>query len=224
MVRAMKRKVSMIVLAAGSGSRMGAPKALLRLRSGTSVLEHHVHTMAAAHAWGEVQQSEDSLEIIVVLGASADVARPLVPAKARVVENPDFASGMGSSLQVGLRAVAADAEAAIVTLVDLPETPVEAYRRLVEHSGTEVLARCTWNTALGHPVMIGRDLISEAIAACHEDRGARSLFRERSCQVLDIECGDLLAPGVTGNRDVDTPADAQAQGLVLPTTGMSDHA
>ncbi|MGO2424575.1 MAG: NTP transferase domain-containing protein, partial [Brevibacterium aurantiacum] len=48
MVKAMKRKVSMIVLAAGCGSRMGAPKALLRLPMGTSLLEHHVLTMAQA--------------------------------------------------------------------------------------------------------------------------------------------------------------------------------
>lgn len=214
----MKRKVSMIVLAAGSGSRMGTPKALLRLRAGTPLLEHHVQTMAEARGPGE------PMEIIVVLGGAANLARPLVPSAARVVENPDFATGMGSSLQVGLRAVSADAEAAIVTLADVPETPVEAYRRLLEHTGPDVLARCTWNAAPGHPVLIGRKLIPRAIAACHEDIGAKDLFRDLSNQVLDIECGDLLAPGITENKDVDTPTEARAHGLVLPTIGMSDDA
>ncbi|MGO2377682.1 nucleotidyltransferase family protein, partial [Brevibacterium aurantiacum] len=112
MVKAMKRKVSMIVLAAGCGSRMGAPKALLRLPMGTSLPEHHVLTMAQATQTTKAaaRGSEDPVEIIVVLGASADRARPLIPESARVVENPDFATGMGSSLQVGLRAVAADTE------------------------------------------------------------------------------------------------------------------
>lgn len=226
MVKAMKRKVSMIVLAAGCGSRMGAPKALLRLRTGTSLLEHHVQTMAQAAQTtkAEAQGSEDPVEIIVVLGASADRARPLIPESARVVENPDFATGMGSSLQVGLQAVAADTEAAIVTLVDLPDTPAEAYRRLLEHSGTEVLARCTWNATPGHPVMIGRELIPRAIAACHDETGAKDLFRELSNQVIGIECGELLPPGASGNSDVDTAAEAQAHGLIVPTTGMSDHA
>ena len=227
MVRAMKRKVSMIVLAAGSGSRMGLPKALLRLRAGTPLLEHHVLTMVQA------QGPEDPFEIIVVLGASASLARPLVPSIARVVENSEFSTGMGSSLQTGLRAVSDDAEAAIVTLVDLPDTPVDAYRRLRERASPEVLARCTWNRVHGHPVMFGRDLFQRAITACHGDIGAKDLFRELSAQILDIECGDLLASGITGNNDVDTPSQAEAHGLVLPpvapggvlpTTGMSDHA
>lgn len=199
-------RVSMIVLAAGQGSRLGVPKVLLRKDDGTSLLSRHVRAMAAV----------DPAEILVVLGAGAHEARALIPHGVKTILNPDFEMGMGRSLQAGLRAADPQSNAAVVTLVDLPDTPAEIYPRLVDRVADDVLARCAWDSIPGHPVMFGRDWIPRAIDACHGDSGAKRLFREVPESVSLIEGGDLLAPGANGNFDVDTPAQAAARAIHLP--------
>lgn len=203
-----KPHLSMIILAAGRGARIGIPKVLLRMRDGTPLVAHHVAAMA----------SVDPAEIIVVLGEEARQARSLIPGNAQAVFNPDYASGMGSSLQVGLKSVAPDSAAAVITLVDLTDIPAEVYPRFVEQANDDVIARCTWNSVPGHPVMFGHNRIAEAIDACHDDVGAKRLFNESPGRVTMIESGDLLAPGTDGNFDVDTQAQAQARGIRLPET------
>lgn len=199
-------RLSMIVLAAGQGSRMGAPKVLLRTDDGTSLLAHHVEAMAAV----------GPAEIIVVLGAGADEARSLIPQGVRTVVNSDHEMGMGGSLRAGLRAVDPRSNAVVVTLVDLTDTPAEIYPRLVEHAAGDVLARSAWDSVPGHPVMFGRDWIPRAIEACTGDSGAKQLFMQASESATLIEGGDLLAPGADGNFDVDTPAQAALRGIRLP--------
>lgn len=125
---------------------------------------------------------------------------------------------MVSSLQVGLKAVAPDSAAAVITLADLTDIPAEVYPRFVEQANDDVIARCTWNSVPGHPVMFGRNRIAEAIDACHDDAGAKRLFNESPGRVTMIESGDLLAPGTDGNFDVDTQAQAQTRGIRLPET------
>lgn len=160
-------RVSMIVLAAGKGSRMGTPKVLLRMNDGTSLLSHHLRALAAV----------DPAEILVVLGAGAHQAQSLIPDGVKTILNLDHAMGMGRSLQTGLRAVDPHSNVAVVTLVDLTDTPAEIYPRLIENATDGVLARCTWGSVPGHPVMFGRKWISRAIEACGGDSGAKRLFR-----------------------------------------------
>ncbi|WP_342589872.1 nucleotidyltransferase family protein [Brevibacterium permense] len=193
-------------MAAGKGSRMGTPKVLRRVNDGTSLLSHHLRALAAV----------DPAEILVVLGAGAHQAQSLIPEGVKTILNLDHAMAMGRSLQTGLRAVDPHSNVAVVTLVDLTDTPAEIYPRLIENATDGVLARCTWGSVPGHPVMFGRNWISRAIDACGGDSGAKRLFREASDSVTLIEGGDLLTPGANGPFDVDTPAQAAARGINLP--------
>lgn len=90
-----RRAVAGLVLAAGGGTRMGAPKALLRDAEGTA----WVARACAALRDGGCD------EVTVVLGAAADEARALVPPWARVATADDWAEGMGASLRAGLDAL-----------------------------------------------------------------------------------------------------------------------
>ena len=102
-----------LLLAAGAGTRMGKPKALMRDPDGTSWLSRTV----------AVLQEGGCEAVTVVLGASADDAAPLLEdTGAAVVVAEDWSEGMGASLRAGLRALAgSDAVAAVVMLVDLPD-------------------------------------------------------------------------------------------------------
>jgi molybdenum cofactor cytidylyltransferase/nicotine blue oxidoreductase len=94
---------------------------------------------------------------------------------------------------------APDADAVVVSLVDLPDVTGEVVRR-VAHLGTDpgVLARATYDGEPGHPVLLGRDHWAGVAASATGDRGARDYLATHT--VFEVECGDLA----TG-RDRDTP-------------------
>lgn len=173
-----------LLLAAGAGRRMGGPKALQRDPDGTSWLLRSVASLAPCGG------------VTVVLGAGAAEAARLLPWSVDVVLNPEWESGMGSSLRAGLDAMPADAEAALVSLVDLPDvTSAVAARVLAAATGPGALARAAYDHRPGHPVLLGRDHWRAAGASAVGDRGARDVLGE----ALLVECGDLA-----GGEDVDS--------------------
>ena len=186
--------VAGVLVAAGGGSRMGRPKALVHDADGTSWLQRSLDVLTEAGC--------DHL--LVVLGAGADEAQALVPEGVRVVVADDWETGMAASLSTGLAALQHDdGEVALITLVDLPDVGADAARRvLAAAAGPTSLARATYDGRPGHPVLMGRDHWFPAAAAVEGDEGARDYLRDHGC--VDVECGDLA----TG-RDVDRPTEAQ---------------
>jgi CTP:molybdopterin cytidylyltransferase MocA len=187
-----------LLLAAGAGRRMGAPKALLRDDRG----EPFVRRSVAALREGGCD------DVIVVLGAESDRAAALLDEGVSVVVADDWAEGMGASFRAGLAAAAlTEASCALVSLVDLPDVGPAVVRRVVDQAGCGpgVLARAAYDGVPGHPVLIGRDHWSGVTATARGDRGARDYLAAHPPRLL--ECGDLA----TG-QDVDTP-DHLRQGL-----------
>jgi CTP:molybdopterin cytidylyltransferase MocA len=170
-------EVTGIVLAAGAGTRAGGPKALLRMPDGTPWVELSV----AALLGGGCSR------VIVVLGAQAPAVRPLVPADDRVttVVAMEWEAGMSESLRIGL--AAADGEAALITLVDLPELPVGVVERVLSAEGA--LRQATFGGRPGHPVYIEAEHWVPLAATLSGDRGARAYLVEHG--VSEIECADL---------------------------------
>ena len=176
-----------LLLAAGAGRRLGTPKALVRDEAGTSWLARSVAVLLDGGC--------DA--VTVVLGAAADQASRLVPAgPVTVVVADDWDEGMGASLRAGL-AVVPYAEAALVSLVDLPDVGADVVRRVVAAcTGPASLARAAYDGVPGHPVLLGRDHWPGVAATAAGDAGARDYLRARD--VTLVECADLA----TG-RDVD---------------------
>src|SRR3954451_21983990 len=77
---------------------------------------------------------------LVVLGAEADRVRAAAPQLPPTVINPDWASGLGSSLRAGLAALdGTPAEAALVLLVDMPGVTPLAVRRIAALAARDAL-------------------------------------------------------------------------------------
>src|SRR4051794_22994824 len=100
--------------------------------------------------------------VTVVLGAQVSQARALLDGEdVRVVVADDWAEGMGASLRAGLRALAeSDDDAAVVSLVDLPDLVPEVVRRVVARgggAGPAALGRASFAGEPGHPGLPGRD-------------------------------------------------------------------
>ena len=119
--------------------------------------------------------------MVVVLGASADEARPLLDAHdVTIVVAHDWEEGMGASLRAGLGHLQhGEATRCVVTLVDLPDVGPRVVRRLLDRPDTEdVLARATYDGRPGHPVLLGRAHWAGVVEAATGDQGARALPRE----------------------------------------------
>lgn len=184
-----------LLLAAGGGSRMGTPKALVADPSGGSFVERGVRVL----------RDGGCSPVVVVVGAEAEQAGELARTAGAdlVVEVPDWAQGQSASLRSGIAAVqATDAEVACVLLVDLPDVGPEVVAKVCRAAGEsrDALARAAYQGVPGHPVVLGRDHWQGVLDLAAGDKGARDYLAAHEHQL--VECGDLA----TG-RDVDTPAD-----------------
>ena len=188
------RRVAGLLLAAGGGRRMGRPKALLDDPSGGSFVERGLRVL----------RDSGCDPVVVVLGAGALEARPLVTAADTVVVAADWAQGQSTSLRAGLEAVAAvPVDAVVVLLVDLPDVGADVVRRVREATAGEgpvALGRAAYRGAPGHPVVLGRDHWAGVLDLLAGDRGARDYLAAHPHTV--VECGDLAS-----GADADTPAD-----------------
>ena len=186
-----------ILLAAGEGSRLGRPKALVEL-GGQTLAERGVTLLRDGGAD----------PVLVVTGAA-----PVRVHGARTVHNPDWRTGMGTSLAAGLRAldeVGDGAGAAVIALADQPLVGPEAVRRLITayHNGASV-AVATYHGQPRNPVLIAREHWPAVLALAIGDAGARPFLRARPELVTLVECGDTGSPD-----DVDTPEDlARVRGV-----------
>lgn len=178
-----------ILLAAGSGSRMGGPKALVADERGSWLLRAC-----------SVLRDGGCDDVIVVIGASATDAQAVLDGvDVDVVEATDWRDGMSASLRAGLeRATHRDADAALIHLVDLPDVGPDVVRRIASLAAPSSLARATYDETPGHPVLIGRDHWSEVIGSVAADRGARDFLAAQ--EVMEVDCSDLAS-----GRDIDRP-------------------
>jgi CTP:molybdopterin cytidylyltransferase MocA len=193
--------VAGVLLAAGEGSRFGQPKALVEL-NGQTLAERGVNLLRAGGAQ----------PILVVTGAV-----PIEINGTHAVYNPEWRTGMGSSLRAALQALSrtsttpasasgidtASIGAVVVALADQPLVGPEAVARLIAayRDGASV-AVAAYDGQPRNPVLLAREHWAEVIATAAGDQGARTFLRTRPDVVTLVECGDTGRPD-----DIDTPAD-----------------
>jgi CTP:molybdopterin cytidylyltransferase MocA len=183
----MTARVAGILLAAGQGSRLGQPKALIDV-GGRPLAARGVALLRDGGA----------APVIVVTGATA-VDLPGV----LTVHNPRWRTGMGSSLAAGLATVPDGCSAAVVALVDQPLVGTQSVRRLLAaHQAGASVAVAAYAGRPRNPVLLAREHWPEVIALAAGDSGAREFLRAHPDLVTLVECGDTGRPD-----DIDTPAD-----------------
>lgn len=171
-----------LLLAAGAGTRMGRPKALVRAADGEPWLVRGVRALTEGGC----------TQVSVVLGAAAEEALPLLEGTgATAVVAADWEDGMSASLHAGLAAaLTTDADVVVVTLVDLPDVGADVVRRLLDpRPGPATLRRASYAGRAGHPVVLGRDHWAGIDDTARGDRGARDYLARQVVEA--VECGDL---------------------------------
>jgi CTP:molybdopterin cytidylyltransferase MocA len=110
------------------------------------------------------------------------------------VDNPDWATGLASSLQAGLTALEADLgiDAVVVNLVDTPCVGREHLRRVSSalHGGATA-AVATYEGTARTPVGLTREVWVDVARTVAGDEGARGWLRAHPHLVTEVECTDL---------------------------------
>ena len=197
-------RVSAIVLAAGQSSRFragGGPDLtkLVAKLDGKPIVRRVVEAALVTKA----------RPVAVVTGyARAVVESAVADLEVSFAFNPNFASGLASSLSVGLLATPRDVAGVLVLLGDMPLIEPRLVDALIE----AFLAREGALAAIpltegrrGNPVLLGRGIFGAAMRL-KGDEGARKLIgalNER--ELVEVDASNM---GVT--FDVDTPEDLAA--------------
>ncbi|MCO4239345.1 nicotine blue oxidoreductase [Pseudarthrobacter raffinosi] len=190
-----EQRTTAVLLAAGAGTRLGlGPKALLRFQGRTLV-----------EVLADVLLAGGCREVVMVLGADAATVRAATDlGRHRVIDNPAWASGMGSSFRAGV-AAAAPGDHVLIALVDQPGLTIETVARLLaSHRPGRVTAAAyrdpEGKLQRGHPLLLDSSLRAEAAETATGDAGARH-FLQAHPELIDlVDCSDL-----SGGEDLDTP-------------------
>ncbi len=195
--------IAAIILAAGQSRRMGETNKLLAPVDGKPMVTHVTECLLASQA----------RPLTVVTGHDYAAVEALLPkAGFALTHNPDFASGLSSSLRRGLAALPEEIDGVLVCLGDMPRvSPAIINRLITAFDPLEGRAICvpTWKGKRGNPVLFARRFFAEMLEVAG-DTGARALIGEHADVVCEVPMDDdavLL--------DVDTPealAELSARG------------
>jgi molybdenum cofactor cytidylyltransferase len=187
-------RIAAILLAAGQSRRMGPVNKLLAEIDGIAMVARVADALTASQA----------RPIIVVTGHQpAAVQEALAGRDLTFIHNPDYETGLASSLRAGIDAVPADCDGAIITLGDMPRVQAAHLDRLIAaFNPVEGRAVCvpTKDGKRGNPVLWGQQFFAE-IRDVTGDTGARHLIGTFDELVCDVAIDDDAI-----FVDVDTPS------------------
>jgi molybdenum cofactor cytidylyltransferase len=189
-----KRKESVIILAAGSSSRLGQPKQLVEVEGIPLLLKSTLAALDALYS-----------QVVVVLGANANEHKKTIAhLPVEIITHTEWKKGMGSSLKAGLQHILKfkpDTNAVVIMVCDQPlitSTHLAALRDLYHNYLTPIIAS-RYNETIGVPALFDHSLFSE-LSDIKDSQGARTVIASHSGSVETIDWPE-------GQLDIDTPDD-----------------
>ena len=192
--------VAAIILAAGAASRFraaageaGPATKLVALLDGKPLVRRVAEAALASRAG----------PVIVVTGhARVEVEAALAGLPLTFAHNADFAAGLASSLRVGVAALPASCQGALVLLGDMPRVSSALINTLilarVANPGAKAIVP-VYKGVRGNPALIARDLFG-SVTTLAGDVGARALLATAGQDVVEVAVEDAAV-----TFDVDTP-------------------
>jgi molybdenum cofactor cytidylyltransferase len=192
------QKIAAAVLAAGRSTRMGAVNKMLAEIGGKPLV----------HIAAEQALASRAKPVIVVTGHERErVEQALAGLAVRLVHNPDYAEGLGTSLKAGIAALPEEADGAVVCLGDMPQVDAGLIDKLIGGFDPErgaLVAVPSIEGRRGNPVLWSRRFFPD-LMQIQGDIGARHLIGQYAEAVVEI----ALA-GEAALTDVDTPESLSA--------------
>jgi len=184
--------IAAIVLAAGRSTRMGEENKLLADIGGGTMLRRVAESALASGA----------RPVLVVTGhQEAGVRAALAGLDVSLVPNPEFASGLASSLKAGVRAVPEACAGALVVLGDMPQIAACHLDRLIAEFVPGTIVVPVHKGKQGNPVLWPRSHFPKLLQL-EGDAGAKRLIAAHRAQVREVEMETAAI-----FADVDTPEE-----------------
>ena len=181
-----------IILAAGSSSRLGQPKQNL-VYKGKTLLQRSIETAMASVCE----------PVVVVLGANQEVIKPTIANYALdIIENADWNEGMASSIRTGLKRVlqlSPATQSVILMLCDQPHVDTYLINMFVVAKTKEGICACGYHDTVGPPVLFDAVYFDELLAL-NGAEGAKKVMVNHLEKIKKI-------PLDLGGIDIDTPMD-----------------
>lgn len=180
-----------VVLAAGSSRRLGSPKQLLAWR-GRTLLERVLDNICSLLPG----------RVIVVLGAAAEKVQEKVALDhVQTLFNPDWQTGIASSIRIAIESLPSNAEAVLLLLVDQPLIDRQAIEKLLDQwlLDPSRIVVSEYSNTVGVPAVFPSPLFG-ALRCLAGDRGAKSLMLQFPQKLKKI-------PLPEAELDIDTRED-----------------
>lgn len=189
-----KSKIGVIILAAGSSSRLGTPKQLVEFRGETLLKKIALESLKSVCS-----------PVLVVLGKDAEkFAEKLENLDVQIAENQNWQCGMGASIGCGIKEItksAVNLEAVILCVCDQPFVTSATLNNLAAAFLTRKckIVASAYQETIGVPAIFDKSLFSE-LAELNRESGAKKIIEKFSSETFLINFSD-------GAIDVDTPED-----------------
>jgi molybdenum cofactor cytidylyltransferase len=186
-------KTGIILLAAGSSSRLGRAKQLIEFQGKTLIQK----------AIGEAKKSQGDC-LVVVLGANADLIQTgFEPSSAAFIINSDWQQGMSSSMQAGLHFLMAKEaiDQVLLMLCDQPFVDASLLDQMItaKESSSKGIVASAYSNTLGVPALFDKRYFEE-LSQLTGSEGAKKVIFNHQAEVhaLDFPLGAV---------DLDTEED-----------------
>lgn len=190
-IHAVIEPIGGIILAAGESSRFGEPKQLI-LWKDEPLIRHVIMTALKAGL----------SPVCVVLGSSAaEIESVIKDLPVRIVNNNEWATGVSSTIKVGLTSVQKEVGGVVFLQADQPHIPTSLINRLVEaHEATlSPVIGPQIDGQRGSPVLFDASTFA-GLLSLEGDIGGRALFAKYRVQWIPWHDSNLLL-------DIDSPED-----------------
>ncbi|UWU25868.1 nucleotidyltransferase family protein (plasmid) [Rhizobium sp. CB3060] len=199
------RRVAIILLAAGQATRMGP--------SGAHKLLAEFDGIPLVRRMAAIALESSARAVILVTGhRRSEIETAIEGLRLELVDNPQYLSGMASSLIAGVSRLQDRAvEGALVMLADMPGLRSSHLDELInafQSSGCDCIVRAACHGSPGNPVILPKSLYPN-IFQLQGDIGARHLIENASLPVIQVEIGEAAL------LDLDTPESVVEAGGII---------
>lgn len=181
-----------IILAAGSSSRLGTAKQSLNYQ-GQTLLQRAI----------QAALESDCEAVAVVLGANAEAIQATITNQpVHVFLNADWEDGMSSSIQCGLTGLQASTpqlSAIVLMLCDQPYVNAATINQLLQKASSNKIVASAYNGTVGAPALFDCSFFAELLQLTGHE-GAKKLLIKHVDAIISV-------PFPLGAIDIDTIAD-----------------
>jgi len=172
--------ISAILLAAGESKRMVDENKLVKKYKNIPLIKHSVSNA--------LNSSID--ELLIVLGYQKEVIEKIIEEnkKIKFITNPNFESGIASSIKKGLESLSKETEAFFICLGDMPNVNKEIYNQLINASFSnkdkEIFVPY-YQERQANPILFSKKMKNE-IKKIEGDFGAKKIIANNKKKVFKL--------------------------------------